>query len=138
MREYDLVCIGCGPAGEKAATQAGYFGYQVAIVEREACPGGAMVNTGTIASKALRETALLCSAFRRRPLPGLEYMVNRELSVTKLMAQRYRVQYQEHDRIESSIDREQIDVHRGRGRIADAHTVSVEGVDGQTTTLKAK
>ncbi|MCZ6735262.1 MAG: Si-specific NAD(P)(+) transhydrogenase [Planctomycetota bacterium] len=138
MREYDLVCIGCGPAGEKAATQAGYFGYQVAIVEREGCPGGAMVNTGTIASKALRETALLCSAFRRRPLPGLEYMVNRELSVTKLMAQRYRVQYQEHDRIESSIDREQIDVHRGRGRIADAHTVSVEGVDGQTTTLKAK
>src|SRR5436190_22753830 len=44
--EYDLICIGCGPAGEKAATQASYFGHRVAIVEQHATPGGAMVNTG--------------------------------------------------------------------------------------------
>jgi NAD(P) transhydrogenase len=138
VEPYDLICIGCGPAGEKAATQAAYFGHRVAIVEREASPGGAMVNTGTIASKALRETALLCSAFRRRPLPGWECTVDHSLSVAKLMAQRYRVQYQEHDRIERSLAQAGIQVHRGHGRIVDRNTVSVEAIDGSTTTLKTK
>ncbi len=138
MEPYDLICIGCGPAGEKAATQAAYFGHRVAIVEREASPGGAMVNAGTIASKALRETALLCSAFRRRPLPGWECNVDQDLSVAKLMAQRFRVQYQEHDRIVRSLDRAGIQVHRGQGRIVDPRTVSVEAIDGTTATLKTK
>ena len=138
MEQYDLTCIGCGPAGEKAATQAGYFGHRVAIVEGEVRPGGAMVNTGTIPSKALRETALLCSRFHRRPLPGLDIKLDRSLSVAKLMAQRYRVQYQEHDRIESALDRECIDIYRGHGRIVDPNTVSVEALDGSTTTLRTK
>ena len=138
MDEYDLICIGCGPAGEKAATQAAYFGHRVAVIERETSPGGAMVNTGTVASKSLRETALLCSAFRRRPLPGTECIVGRNISVAKLMAQRYRVQYQEHDRIESSLDRLGICAHRGSGRVADANTITVEGADGKTTALRTK
>ncbi len=138
VSEYDLICLGCGPAGEKAATQAAYFGHRVAIVEREASPGGAMVNTGTIASKALRETALLCSAFRRRPLPGVDLAVDNKLSVAKLMAQRYRVQYQEHDRIEQSLDRSGIRVIRGHGRLKDVNTVSVEAIDGTITELKTK
>jgi len=138
VEPYDLICIGCGPAGEKAATQAACFGHRVAIVEREASPGGAMVNAGTIASKALRETALLCSAFRRRPLPDWECTVDHRLSVAKLMAQRYRVQYQEHDRIERSLAQAGVGVHRGHGRIVDRNTVSVEAIDGSTTTLKTK
>ncbi len=135
MSDYDLICIGCGPAGEKAATQAAYFGHRVAIIERESSPGGAMVNTGTIASKSLRETALLCSAFRRRPLPGVEFAVDHKLSVAKLMAQRFRVQYQEHDRIESSFDRSGIRVIRGHGGIEGPDTVSIEATDGTTTVL---
>ncbi len=138
MSDYDLICIGCGPAGEKAATQAAYFGHRVAIVERESSPGGAMVNTGTIPSKSLRETALLCSAFRRRPLPGIEFAVDHKLSVAKLMAQRYRVQYQEHDRIESSLDRSGIRVIRGIGRIDGPETVSVEATDGTTCVLTTR
>ena len=138
MSEYDLICLGSGPAGEKAATQAAYFGHRVAIVEREASPGGAMVNTGTIASKSLRETALLCSAFRRRPLPGVDFTVDHNLSVAKLMAQRYRVQHQEHDRIEQSIDRSGIRIIRGHGRLKDLNTVSVEALDGTITELKTK
>ena len=138
MEPYDLVCIGCGPAGEKTATQAAYFGHRVAIVEREASPGGAMVNTGTLPSKALRETALLCSALRRRPLPGVDAHVDHSLSIHKLMAQRYRVQYQEHDRIERSFDRLGIDVHRGHGRITDRHTVAVEAIDGSVINLQTK
>ncbi|MHC4126761.1 MAG: FAD-dependent oxidoreductase [Planctomycetota bacterium] len=138
MEPYDLICIGCGPAGEKAATQAAWFGHRVAIVERESSLGGAVVNSATIGSKALRETALLCSAFRRRPLPGWECPVDRKLSLAKLMTQRYRVQYQEHDRIEQSLDRAGITVHRGHGRIVDPETVSVEAIDGTRTTLKTK
>ena len=138
MSDYDLICIGCGPAGEKAATQAAYFGHKVAIIERNSSPGGAMVNTGTIASKSLRETALLCSAFRRRPLPASEVAVDHKLSVAKLMAQRYRVQYQEHDRIENSLDRSGVHVIRGHGRIAGPDSVTVEAIDGETRTLTTK
>ena len=54
MTTYDLICLGCGPAGEKAASQAAYYHRRVAVVERAPLPGGAMVNTGTIPSKALR------------------------------------------------------------------------------------
>jgi NAD(P) transhydrogenase len=138
MQEYDLICLGCGPAGEKAATQASYFKHRVAIVERCATPGGAMVNTGTIPSKALRETALLCSAFNRRPLPGTSFRIDRNVSVTRFMARRHMIEQQEHDRIESSIDLHGIDVHHGLGRIVDAHTVAVTHDDGSVTTLRGK
>ena len=95
--DFDLVCIGCGPAGEKAATQAAYFGHRVAMIEKEARPGGAMVNTGTVPSKALRETALLCSAFNRRPLPGMDFRLDRSMSVPRFMARRHLIEQQEAD-----------------------------------------
>jgi len=138
MDEYDLVCLGCGPAGEKAATQASYFKHRVAIIEQHAQPGGAMVNTGTIPSKALRETALLCSAFNRRPFPGTTFQIDHNVSVTKFMARRHMIEQQEHDRIESSFDRHGIDVYHGRGKLVDGHTLEVTGDDGRTTTLRSK
>src|SRR5438045_6514922 len=63
---YDLIVIGSGPAGEKGAAQAAYFDKRVALIEREAVLGGACVNTGTIPSKTLRESALHLSGFRQR------------------------------------------------------------------------
>lgn len=138
MREYDLICIGSGPAGEKAASQASYFGHSVAIVERHMRPGGAMVNSGTLPSKALRETALLCSSFNRRPLPGVNMRLDRSISVSRFMAQRHLLEQQEHDRIEQSIDRHNIDVYAGTGRLKDAFTVVVEQADGETIQLRAK
>lgn len=127
---YDLVCIGSGPAGEKAALMAASVGKRVAIVERQPAPGGAMVNTGTIASKALRETALLCSAFRRRPIPGIGFSLDRSISLARFMARKTLVQIEEHDRIERSIDRHGIDVLRGTGRIVGEHRIEIEGADG--------
>lgn len=138
MEQYDLICIGCGPAGEKAATQASYFGHRVAIIEREPQPGGAMVNTGTIPSKVLRETALLCSAFRRRPIPGMDYNIDTKSSMTKFMARRHLAQMQEHDRIEQSIDRHNIAVYRGFGRIIDPNTVQIEDPQGELKTIYGK
>jgi hypothetical protein len=67
MADYDLVVIGSGPAGEKGAAQAAYFGKRVALVEREPRLGGAAINTGTVPSKTLRETALYFSGLRIRP-----------------------------------------------------------------------
>ena len=58
MEEYDLIVIGSGPAGEKAAVKAAYYGYSVALVEKETMYGGAGTNTGTLPSKTLKETAL--------------------------------------------------------------------------------
>ena len=58
--DYDLVVLGAGPAGEKGAVQAAYFGKRVVIVEREAEPGGAAVHTGTLPSKTLPFTVIVC------------------------------------------------------------------------------
>ena len=135
---YDLVCLGSGPAGEKAALMAAAAGRRVAIVEREPMPGGAMVNTGTIASKVLRETALLCSAFRRRPVPGIEFSLDRGISLPRFMARKTLVQIEEHDRIERSIDRHGIDVIRGTGRIAGEHLIEVTRPDRSTEVLDAE
>ena len=65
-KHYDLVVIGSGPAGEKGAAQAAYFGKRVALIEKEPVLGGAAANTGTLPSKTLRETALYLSGFRQR------------------------------------------------------------------------
>ncbi|HXT72855.1 MAG TPA: FAD-dependent oxidoreductase, partial [Candidatus Angelobacter sp.] len=64
--QFDLVVIGSGPAGEKGAAQAAYFEKRVALVEREEVVGGACINTGTVPSKTLRESALYFSGLRQR------------------------------------------------------------------------
>src|SRR5207247_3904947 len=77
---FDLVVIGSGPAGEKGAAQAAYFGRRVALVEKEPHLGGAGVNTGTIPSKTLRETALYFSGLRQRGLFGIDYRINKTVT----------------------------------------------------------
>ena len=136
MRSFDLVVIGSGPAGEKAALQAASFGRRVAVIEMESRPGGAMVNTGTIASKALRETALVASALRRRPIPGWNQGAACErMSMTRFMARRTLVQMEEHDRIESDFDDAGVEMICGRGEIVDAHSVRVTAPDGRSEIL---
>src|SRR5437764_11962979 len=71
--KYDLIVIGSGPAGEKGAAQAAYFGKKVALVEQMMFLGGAAANTGTLPSKTLRETALFLTGFRQRQLFGLDF-----------------------------------------------------------------
>ena len=130
MARYDLVCIGCGPAGETAAVTAGQRGLRVLVVESAGRPGGAMVNTGTIASKVLRETALVCSAFRRRPVPGIDASPDTNLSIAAFMARTTLVQMEEHDRIEETLDRAGVEVRHGRGRLLDSNTVEITEPDG--------
>ena len=76
LEHFDLVVIGGGPAGEKAAAQAAYFKKRVAIIESEPEPGGAAVHTGTLPSKTLRETALYLSGYHARELYGVRTVDN--------------------------------------------------------------
>src|SRR6185295_17063949 len=82
---FDLVVIGSGPAGEKGAVQAAYFGKRVAVVEKAPAVGGASVHTGTLPSKTLRESALYLTGFQRRELYSLTLDVDRQASVNRLM-----------------------------------------------------
>jgi NAD(P) transhydrogenase len=72
---YDLIVIGSGPAGEKGAAQAAYFGKRVAVIEREPYPGGAGINTGTVPSKTLRETARYDAGLTQHARYGLDVHV---------------------------------------------------------------
>src|SRR6266849_5806669 len=85
MQHYDLVVIGGGPAGEKGAAQAAYFGKKVAIVEQSPQLGGACINTGTLPSKTLRESALYFSGLRQRGLHGIDYSLREGLTVQDFM-----------------------------------------------------
>lgn len=131
-RRYDLVVLGSGPAGEKGAAQAAFFGKRVALVEKQAAYGGAACNTGTLPSKTLRETALVLSGFRSRKLHGVDLSLRRQASVADLMHHEQQVTGCEQDRIRSNLDRHGVDVFHGAGRFLDPHTVEVAG--GPTLT----
>jgi NAD(P) transhydrogenase len=131
--DYDLVVVGCGPAGEKGAAQAGYFGKRVAVVEIAPKPGGAGVHTGTLPSKTLRETALVLSGYRQRELYGLRMELDREHAVPKLMSRREAVRRLEVARIMWNLERHHADFIRGAGSFVDAHTLLVRSPEGERT-----
>src|SRR6187401_329823 len=85
---FDLVVIGAGPAGEKGAAQAGYFGKKVAVIECESEPGGAAVHTGTLPSKTLRETALYLSGYHARELYGVAVELDPKATLQHLMSRK--------------------------------------------------
>src|SRR5215831_10099865 len=104
MYDYDLIVIGSGPAGEKAAVQAAYFGKRVAVIERSPALGGACVNTGTLPSKTLRETALFLSGYRQREMYGLSVQITGTPSVPQLMCRQEPVLGHEGHRIRANLD----------------------------------
>ncbi len=131
---FDLVVIGAGPAGEKGAAQAAYFGKRVAIVEREDEPGGAAVHTGTLPSKTLRETALFLSGYRQLDLYGVTVEVEPHLAVAKLIARKDAVRGLESARVVRNLQAHGVEQIKGTARFADAETVEVRG-DGAPRRL---
>lgn len=123
---YDLVVIGSGPAGEKGAVQAAYFGKRVALVERETTLGGAAANTGTLPSKTLRETALYLSGYRQRGLYGVKMALKDEVTARDFLFRERQVRQAEQQRILTNLRRHKVDLFTGRAAFEDAHSVRVE------------
>src|SRR4051794_8382520 len=137
MPDYDLIVLGAGPAGEKGAAQAAYYGKRVVIVERASNVGGAGINTGTVPSKTLRETALYFSGLLQRGLYGLDYSIKDNMTIADFMHREKAVVNREHEIIQNNLDRHKIDVFWGEASLKDAHTVKVHATNGTDTALQA-
>lgn len=127
--DFDLVIIGCGPAGEKAGAQAAYFGKHVAIIESSDV-GGSSINTGTVPSKTLRESALYFSGLKQRGLYGIDYSLKEHLTVNDFMHHERAVVEAERQRILKNLALHNIELVRGRASFEGAHTVSAFGANG--------
>ncbi len=124
--KYDLIVIGSGPAGEKGAAQAAYFGKKVALVEKENVLGGAAANTGTLPSKTLRETALLLSGFRNRKLVGLDFTLKERVTVRDFLVRERFVKDFERARILENLRRHRVTMYVGTACFADPHTIAIK------------
>jgi len=128
---YDLIVIGSGPAGEKGAAQAAYFGKRVAMVEREPVLGGASVNTGTIPSKTLRESALHLSGFRQRGFSDAFDVKMKSITVRDFMYRKELVVAHEWKRIDENLRRHNIDRYQGTARFVSPTRVAVASSLGE-------
>lgn len=137
-KEYDLIVIGSGPAGEKAAIEAAKLRKSSAIIERHSVQGGVCIHTGTIPSKTLRETVMYISGLRQRSVYGLIGGVKPNISVKELMYRKGQVIQQELDVIQQNMARYRIEVIKGTGMIADANTVVVSDGDNNNRILKGQ
>lgn len=127
MENFDAIIVGSGPAGEKAAAQAAYFGKKVLMIEKEPVVGGAMVNTGTIPSKTLRETSLFLSGIRQRGMYGVDQHNGREITVQDLMFRKNIIVKKEIAMINANLAKHKVKQARGCAHFVDEHTIRIEG-----------
>jgi NAD(P) transhydrogenase len=126
MQEYDLVVIGSGPGGQKAAIAAAKLGKSVAVIERGLMLGGVCVNTGTIPSKTLREAVVYLTGMSQRELYGASYRVKEKITPADLLARTQHVIGKEIDVVRSQLMRNRVELYVGHARFTDAHTLQVE------------
>jgi len=125
--KYDLVVIGSGPAGQRAAVAAAKIGKRVAVVEGRSVVGGVCINTGTIPSKTMREAVLHLSGYNYRNIYGVNYRVKEKITMADLAFRVQAVIKTEVDVTEAQLSRNGIDVVHGIARFVDPHQVHVEG-----------
>lgn len=132
MEHYDLIVIGSGPAGRRAAIQAAKLGKDVLVVERGRRVGGVSVHTGTIPSKTLRETALNLSGWRERGFYGRSYRVKQDISADDLRTRLHITLGHEVEVLEHQFARNQVTTLSGEAKFQDARTIEVTGDEGET------
>jgi NAD(P) transhydrogenase len=138
LQSFDLVVIGGGPAGSSGAVTASIFGKSVALVEKEPRVGGAGLNTGTIPSKALRESALVLSGWKARKLLGVDVALRRESTVPELAYHADHVREALRNQVKSRLSERGVEVFHGTAVFTDSHTIRVVNQDGQETLLNGK
>src|SRR5277367_5445129 len=126
MREYDLVVIGSGPGGQKAAIAAAKLGKSVAVIEHRRMLGGVCVHTGTIPSKTLREVVTYLTGITQRELYGASYRVKENITPADLLARTQHVIGKEQDVVRAQLIRNRVELYTGHGRFIDKHTLLVQ------------
>src|SRR6201992_2374016 len=123
--DYDVLVLGSGPSGQKAAIAASKLGRRVGIVDRRNMIGGVCINTGTVPSKTLREAVLYLTGLSQRDLYGSSYRVKDEITVSDLAARTQHVIARKTDVIRNHLSRNHVAMVTGTGRFADANTLNV-------------
>lgn len=137
MNTYDLVVIGSGPAGRRAAIQAAKLDKKVLVIEKGTRVGGVSVHTGTIPSKTLRETALNLTGWRERGFYGRSYRVKQEISADDLRRRLLITLDHEVEVLEHQFSRNRVHHLRGTAHFIDAHTLEVVKEDGEVLHVGA-
>ncbi|WP_433337895.1 Si-specific NAD(P)(+) transhydrogenase [Spirillospora sp. CA-294931] len=125
MNDFDLLVLGSGPGGQRAAIAAAKLGRKVAIVDRRSMMGGVCINTGTIPSKTLREAVLYLTGLNQRELYGQSYRVKEDITVADLGMRTQHVIGREVDVIRSQLARNRVTVLPGIGRFLEPNTVGI-------------
>ena len=133
MDSYELLVIGSGPAGQRAAIQAAKFGKRVGLVERRAAIGGTCINTGTIPSKTMREAVLHLSGFQYQGIYGVNYRVKEQITMADLSFRVQQVIKNELDVTQAQLFRNGITLLNGLASFSDPHQIRVEGARGDAT-----
>lgn len=129
--DYDLLVIGSGPAGQRAAIQAAKLNRRVAVVERKAIIGGVCINTGTIPSKTLREAVLHLSGYREHSLYGASYTVKQNITMADLLYRTDHVIQHELDIVRHQLLRNRVELISAEASFVDCNTVRLKYVDGR-------
>lgn len=127
---YDMIVIGSGPSGHRAAIQAAKLEKRVAVIEKKAVVGGVCINTGTIPSKTLREAVLYLSGYAERTLYGASYTVKQHITMEDLLFRTDHVVRNEIDVTRHQLLRNGIDLIEAEAAFVDPHTLRLKTLDG--------
>jgi NAD(P) transhydrogenase len=131
MYDFDVLVLGSGPGGQKAAIAAAKLGRRVGIIERRDMIGGVCLNTGTIPSKTLREAVLYLTGLDQREMYGQSYRVKDEITIADLAARTQHVVGREIDVVRSQLSRNRVAIMTGTGHFTEPHTVEVDDGEGR-------
>jgi NAD(P) transhydrogenase len=134
---FDMMVIGAGPAGEKAAAQAAFYGKHVAVVDRAASPGGSAVRSAGVPTLTLRETASYLTGFRRRDTYGLSLQLLPSLALDRLLARTAEVVATRTEAVRANLDRHGVQLLQGEARLGPGRSVIVRSNGGSERTLQA-
>ncbi|PYU54331.1 MAG: Si-specific NAD(P)(+) transhydrogenase [Acidobacteria bacterium] len=131
MEKYDLIVVGSGPGGQRAAIQASKFGKRAALIEKLEVIGGTAINTGTIPSKTIREAVLHLSGYQYQSIYGVNYRVKEQITMADLSFRALNVIKTEIDVIRAQLSRNGIEVVTGTASFLDPHHMQVTSSRGQ-------
>ena len=138
MHDFDLLVIGSGPGGQKAAIAAAKLDRRVAVVERPDMIGGVCLNTGTIPSKTLREAVLYLTGLDQREMYGQSYRVKDDITIADLAARTRHVVGKENDVVRSQLSRNRVAILSGTAHFAGPNAIEVTDGDGRVRAVSAE